>query len=69
MVYMPHEDTGNLRKLALPYHGPYWLAVSSLMMEEEDEIDDVIEVSEPDYTEKIHKIRSEVWTEKYLSRM
>jgi len=23
MVYMPHEDTGKLRKLALPYHGPY----------------------------------------------
>ena len=23
MVYMPQEDTGNLRKLALPYHGPY----------------------------------------------
>ena len=23
MVYMPHEDTGKLRKLALPHHGPY----------------------------------------------
>ena len=23
MVYMPHEDTGKLRKLALPHHRPY----------------------------------------------
>ena len=23
MVYMPYEDSGKLRKLALPYHGPY----------------------------------------------
>ena len=23
MVYMPHEDSGKLHKLALPYHGPY----------------------------------------------
>ena len=23
MAYMPHEDTGKQRKLALPYHGRY----------------------------------------------
>ena len=23
MAYMPHEDIGKLRKLALPHHGPY----------------------------------------------
>ena len=23
MVYMPHEDTGKKRKLALPHYGPY----------------------------------------------
>ena len=23
MVYMPHEDQGKNRKMALPYHGPY----------------------------------------------